>query len=79
MGATFTADCLDHGSYQAHIDSEDNHAYLDLATLYRNLVKERTLGRDPRTLRVMMKGGDWAFCCQLVDGALGALNTPRSR
>ncbi|MBP2330736.1 ASC-1-like (ASCH) protein [Kibdelosporangium banguiense] len=24
----------------------------------------------------MMKGGDWAFGCQLVDGALGALNTP---
>lgn len=41
-GATFTAVCFDHGSYQAHIDPEDNHAYLDLATLYRNLVKERT-------------------------------------
>lgn len=78
-GATFTAVCLDHGSYQAHIDPEDNHAYLDLATLYRNLVKERTLGRDPRTLHVMMKGGDWAFGCQLVDGALGALNTPPSQ
>jgi hypothetical protein len=24
----------------------------------------------------MMKGGDWAFGCQLVDGALGALHTP---
>lgn len=24
----------------------------------------------------MMKGGDWAFGCQLVDGALGALATP---
>ena len=78
-GATFTAVCFDHGSYQAHIDPEDNHAYLDLATLYRNLVKERTLGRDPHTLHVMMKGGDWAFGCQLVDGALGALNTPPSQ
>ena len=27
-------------------------------------------------LQVMMKGGDWAFGCQLVDGALGALGTP---
>jgi ASC-1-like (ASCH) protein len=27
-------------------------------------------------LRVMMKGGDWAFGCQLVDGALGALAIP---
>jgi len=46
--------------------------YLDLATLYRNLVKERALGRDTDTLHVMMKGGDWAFGCQLVDGALSA-------
>jgi ASC-1-like (ASCH) protein len=26
-----------------------------------------------------MKGGDWAFGCQLADGALGALNTPPSQ
>jgi ASC-1-like (ASCH) protein len=44
-------------------------------TLYHNLVKERALGRDTDTLHVMMKGGDWAFGCQLVDGALGALGT----
>ncbi|MFL6140346.1 MAG: ASCH domain-containing protein [Labedaea sp.] len=75
-GATFTAVCLDHGSYETHIDPEDDQPYLDLATLYRNLVKERALGRDPGTLHVMMKGGDWTFGCQLVDGALGALNTP---
>jgi ASC-1-like (ASCH) protein len=31
------------------------------------------------TLYVMMKGGDWAFGCQLVDGALGALLTPPLR
>ncbi|MGH3937370.1 MAG: ASCH domain-containing protein [Pseudonocardiaceae bacterium] len=77
-GATFTAVCFDHGSYQAHIDPEDDAPYLDLATLYRNLVKERVVGRDPGTLHVMMKGGDWAFGCQLVDGALGALDTPPS-
>jgi ASC-1-like (ASCH) protein len=75
-GATFTAICFDHGTYEAHIDPEDDQPYLDLATLYRNLVKERALGRDPGTLHVMMKGGDWTFGCQLVDGALGALNTP---
>lgn len=74
-GATFTATCFDHGSYEAHIDPEDDQPYLDLATLYRNLVKERALGRDTQTLHVMMKGGDWAFGCQLVDGALGALHT----
>ena len=75
-GATFTAVCFDHGAYEAHIDPEDDQPYLDLATLYRNLVKERALGRDEKTLHVMMKGGDWVFGCQLVDGALGALNTP---
>jgi ASC-1-like (ASCH) protein len=75
-GATFTAVCFDHGDYEAHIDPEEDLPYLDLATLYRNLVKERTLGREQKTLHVMMKGGDWAFGCQLVDGALGALDTP---
>lgn len=78
-GATFTAVCLDHGDYEAHIDPEDDAPYLDLATLYRNLVKERALGRDTSTLQVMMKGGDWTFGCQLVDGALGALDTPPAR
>jgi ASC-1-like (ASCH) protein len=78
-GATFRAACLDHGPYQAHIDPEDDQPYLDLATLYRNLVKERALGRDTDALHVMMKGGDWAFGCQLVDGALGALGTPAAQ
>lgn len=67
---------MDHGPYEAHIDPEDNQLYLDLATLYRNLVKERSFGRDTKTLHVMMRGGDWAFGGQLVDGALGALGTP---
>jgi ASC-1-like (ASCH) protein len=75
-GATFTVVCPDHGPYETHIDPEDDQPYLDLATLYRNLVKERAICRDPSTLHVMMKGGDWAFGCQLVDGALGALATP---
>lgn len=78
-GATFSAVCLDHGDYETHIDPEDDQPYLDLATLYRNLVKERAFGRDTDVLHVMMKGGDWAFGCQLVDGALGALGTPATQ
>jgi ASC-1-like (ASCH) protein len=78
-GAVFTAVCLDHGRYEVHVDPADPAPYLDLATLYRNLVKERALGRDTGTLHVMMKGGDWAFGCQLVDGALGALGTPATQ
>ncbi|WP_346731478.1 hypothetical protein [Actinacidiphila reveromycinica] len=77
-GATFTAVCLDHGGYEAHIDPEDDLAYLDLATLYRNLVKERTLSRGHHTLQVMMKGGDWVFGCN-SSMVLSALSTPRSR
>jgi ASC-1-like (ASCH) protein len=75
-GAAFTAVCFDHGGYEVHIDPEDDAPYLDLATLYRNLVKERAFGRDTDVLHVMLKGGDWAFGCQLVDGALGELGTP---
>jgi ASC-1-like (ASCH) protein len=78
-GATFTAVCMDHGAYEVHIDPEDDAPYLDLATLYRNLVKERAFGRDPDVLHVMLKGGDWTFGCQLVDGALGALGTPAAQ
>jgi ASC-1-like (ASCH) protein len=76
-GARFAAVCWDHGPYEAHIDPEDDSAYLDLATLYRNLVKERAMSRDTgQVMHVMMKGGDWTFGCQLVDGALGTLGTP---
>jgi hypothetical protein len=78
-GATFTAVCFDHGPYEAHVDPEDDQPYPDLAILYRNLVKERALGRDTDVLHVMMKGGHWVFGCQLVDGALGALDTPPAR
>jgi len=78
-GAVFTAACFDHGRYEVHVDPEDDQAYLDLATLYRNVVKERAMGRDTKTLHVMMKGGDWAFGCQLVDGALGGLGTPAAQ
>ncbi|MEU1355338.1 ASCH domain-containing protein [Streptomyces cinnamoneus] len=74
-GALFTSVCQDHGEYESYIDPTDG-AYLDLATLYRNVVKERAFTRDATTLHVMLKGGDWAGGCQLVDGALEALGTP---
>ncbi|MEU7901325.1 ASCH domain-containing protein [Actinoplanes sp. NPDC049118] len=78
MDATFAAVCTDHGPYEVNV-AADGGGYLDLATLYRNLVKERVLARDPVTLSVMVKGGDWAFGCQLVDEAhqqLGGLLAP---
>jgi len=71
-GADFAAVCTDHGDYKVTI-TPDSHSYLDLATLYRNLVKERVAARDGVTLSVMIKGGDWAFGCQLVDEAFAQL------
>ncbi|MGS2645811.1 ASCH domain-containing protein [Streptosporangium sp. G12] len=71
--ATLTAVCTDHGEYEVTITPESG-PYIDLATLYRNLVKERVLATEPATLPVMVKGGDWAPGCQLVDTAFAALH-----
>jgi ASC-1-like (ASCH) protein len=71
-GAEIAAVCTDHGDYKVAI-TPDTSAYLDLATLYRNLVKERLAVRDHVTLSVMVKGGDWAYGCQLVDEAFAQL------
>lgn len=70
--ATVEAVCLHHGEYQVQI-GVGGVGYLDLATLYRNLVKELALADAGRTLYVMVKGGDWVFGSHLVDGALQAL------
>jgi ASC-1-like (ASCH) protein len=71
-GADFAAVCTDHGEYEVTVTA-DTDTYLDLATLYRNLVKERVASRDHVTMSVMVKGGDWAFGCQLVDEAFAQL------
>jgi ASC-1-like (ASCH) protein len=70
--ALFEALCFDHGRYEALITAESDD-YLDLSTLYRNLVKEAQYANQSDVLAVMVKGGDWAFACQLVDWALGAM------
>ncbi|MEO3844072.1 hypothetical protein [Streptomyces sp. B22F1] len=71
--AVVTAECLRHGAYEVTI-APDGGGYLDMATLYRNLVKELSLGdKYSGTLHVMVKGGDWVFGSQLVDGALQAV------
>ncbi|GAA2514754.1 hypothetical protein [Streptomyces longisporus] len=76
--AQVAAVCLHHGPYQATI-TPTGGAYLDLATLYRNTVKELALS-DPRgTLHVMVKGGDWVFGSHLVDEALQAVGLTRAQ
>lgn len=74
-GAVFKAVCTDHGPYEVLVTPDRPEPYIDLATLYRNLVKER-LPSPPRTLNVMVKGGDWAYGCQLVDEAFAVLPGP---
>ncbi|WP_234435066.1 MULTISPECIES: ASCH domain-containing protein [Streptomyces] len=76
-GALFEACCHEHGRYEADITPLSG-GYIDLATLYRNVVKERTYRTDDDTLHVMIKGGDWAYGCQLVDGAHSAIGRPES-
>ncbi len=70
--ARYEAYCVDHGSYEALV-TEESGTYLDLNTLYRNLVKELLWSDEPGSLAVMVKGGDWALGCQLVDWALGIM------
>lgn len=69
--AVVSAVCHAHGTYEAQITG-DGGAYLDLATLYRNLVKELAVTDQADTLHVMVKGGDWVFGSHLVDGAIAA-------
>ncbi|MEU9067930.1 hypothetical protein AB0D60_13715 [Streptomyces sp. NPDC048306] len=78
--ATVAAVCLHHGPYRTTVTPTAG-GYLDLATLYRNLVKELALtGTPPHgTLYVMVKGGDWIFGSLLVDEALQAVGLTRAQ
>lgn len=70
--AVVHAVCLRHGPYEVVVTPESG-GYLDLATLYRNLVKELAASTDRDLLSVMVKGGDWVFGSTLVDNALTAI------
>ncbi|CCB76073.1 protein of unknown function [Streptantibioticus cattleyicolor NRRL 8057 = DSM 46488] len=76
--AEISAVCLHHGPYEVAVEPTGG-GYLGLATLYRNLVKELALTSTFDTLYVMVKGGDWVFGSQLVDGALQAVGTVGDR
>ncbi|ANH93585.1 MULTISPECIES: hypothetical protein [unclassified Streptomyces] len=70
--------CLHHGPYEVVV-APDRGGYLDLATLYRNLVKEVAATADRERLSVMVKGGDWVFGSTLVDNALTAIGLTGAR
>ncbi len=74
--AIFKSFCFDHGEYELVVAS-DSEAYLDLNTIFRNVVKEAMFSFDGTTLSVVIKGGDWALGCQLVDWALSILPLDR--
>ncbi|WBO63923.1 hypothetical protein [Streptomyces camelliae] len=76
--AQVAAVCLHHGHYLATV-TPTGGAYLDLATLYRNMVKELALSSPQGTLHVMVKGGDWVFGSHLVDEALQAVGLTRGQ
>lgn len=76
--ATVSAVCLHHGEYEVVIEPGDG-GYLDLATLYRNLVKELMISGSAGSLYVMVKGSDWMPGCILVDGARQAVGLTRGQ
>ncbi len=78
--ASVAAVCLHHGPYRTTITPAAG-AYLDLATLYRNLVKELAFTGTPShgALHVMVKGGDWILGSLLVDEALQAVGLTRAQ
>jgi hypothetical protein len=72
--AVFECICLNHGKYTVIVEPSSKHCeYLDLNTIYRNLVKESICCDNTNKLYVMVKGGDWVFSCQPVDWALGVM------
>jgi hypothetical protein len=70
--AVFRCLCWEHGSYDATIDL-DNNTYIDLNTLYRNIVKEFIMSGSKDSMSVVIKGGDWVYSTQTIDWALGIL------
>ncbi|MGW3910545.1 hypothetical protein ACWEBX_03320 [Streptomyces sp. NPDC005070] len=76
--ARVSAVCLHHGPYTATI-TPDGGAFLDLATLYRNMVKELAALQERDVLQVMVKGTDWMPGSLLVDGAHQAVGLTRGQ
>jgi hypothetical protein len=76
--ARVTAVCLHHGPYTAAI-TPSGGGYLDLATLYRNMVKELAALGETGVLQVMVKGTDWMPGSLLVDGAHQAVGLTRGQ
>jgi hypothetical protein len=75
--AHVAAVCLHHGPYAATI-TPTGGGYLDLATLYRNMVKELAALAETDVLQVLVKGTDWMPGSLLVDGAFQTVGLTRA-
>jgi len=79
-GAIFECVGINGNKYIANITADGtDDFYLDLNTLYRNVVKEMQCSADTNNLYVMMKGGDWTQSTELVDWSLGVLGVPQHK
>lgn len=71
--AVFRCMCLNHGNYEVAVSTDGSDGtYIDLNTVYRNLVKESVTTEDDR-LHVMVKGGDWSLGTQPIDWGLAVM------
>lgn len=72
--ALFTSHCMDHGPYETEVRTDNNNTYIDLNTLYRNVIKEFSMAdSSSNCLYTVIKGGDWVYSTETVDWALGVM------
>ncbi|HSB90251.1 MAG TPA: hypothetical protein VLD63_09540 [Anaerolineales bacterium] len=71
--AILTTDCCHHGEYSIPLTCRT--AFLNLETIYRNVVKERLATAKRDVLSVMVKGFDWEPFLPKVDHIHGLLAT----
>lgn len=76
--ACFSCFCEGHGRFEASV-MESNQTYINLTTIYRNIIKEALACRDTETTRVMVKATDWLLAVLLVDEGLDILDCDRGQ
>jgi len=76
--ACFRAYCFDHGAFEV-IVSETSEAWVDLNSLYRNVVKDIEHFEAHTNPAISVKGSDWIVGCDVLTRALSLLGVPESR
>lgn len=65
--------CPHHGKYITEL-TKDSHEFIDVNSMFRNLIKEVSLSKRQSELSVVIKSLDWVYGCQYLDMALNILN-----